>query len=116
MIGGATDFITSAQLPVYTFSGDTVANQSNCTGACLTAWPAVAPPAGATLTPPWSSFTRSDNGQAQLAYNGMPVYTFFKDSALTATGDGVQNFHLLHPPAATAPAPQPSSPPQSPIY
>lgn len=96
MLNGAPAFITAAQLPVYTFGGDTVANQSTCTGSCLAIWPAVAPPAGA-LPAPWSSFTRSDNGQRQLSYNGKPLYTFTGDSALLATGDGFQNFHLARP-------------------
>lgn len=102
-ISGAPTFITAAQLPVYTFGGDTTANQSNCTGSCLALWPVVAPPAG-TLPAPWTSFTRADNGQKQLAYNGMPLYTFVSDTALTATGDNFQNFHLAHPAAAVAPA------------
>lgn len=89
-------FITAAKLPVYTFGGDTIANQSACTGGCLAIWPAVAPPAGA-LTAPWASFVRSDNGQQQLSYNGKPLYTFVSDSALMATGDGFQNFHLARP-------------------
>jgi predicted lipoprotein with Yx(FWY)xxD motif len=118
-INGAQTFVTAAQLPVYTFGGDTTANQSNCTGSCLALWPAVAPPAG-TLTAPWTSFTRADNGQKQLAYNGMPLYTFASDTALTATGDNFQDFHLAHPAAAAAPpaptaAPAPpATPPPSP--
>jgi predicted lipoprotein with Yx(FWY)xxD motif len=114
-INGTPTFITAAQLPVYTFAGDTVPNQSTCTGSCLALWPAVAPPAG-TLPTPWTSFTRADNGQKQLAYNGMPLYTFASDSALTATGDGFQNFHLAHPLAAapTAPSPAPTAAPVMP--
>lgn len=109
MIMGAPTFITSAQLPVYTFGGDTTPNQSMCTGGCLAIWPAVAPPAG-TLPAPWSSFTRSDNGQKQLAYNGQALYTFASDTALTATGEGVQNFHLAHPLATSQPAPPTQAP------
>ena len=108
-INGADTFITAAQLPVYTFGGDTVANQSACTGSCLALWPAVAPPAG-MLPAPWSSFVRTDNGQQQLSYNGKPLYTFVSDSALVATGDGFQNFHLARP-LATTPGPQPTPPP-----
>lgn len=100
-LNGAPAFITAAQLPVYTFGGDTVANQSACTGSCLAIWPAVAPPAGA-LPAPWSSFARTDNGQQQLSYNGKPLYTFTGDSSLMAAGDGFQNFQLARP-LATAP-------------
>jgi predicted lipoprotein with Yx(FWY)xxD motif len=106
-INGGLAFITAAQLPVYTFGGDTIANQSACTGGCLAIWPAVAPPPG-SLSAPWSSFVRSDNAQQQLAYNGKPLYTFVSDSALLATGDGFQNFQLARPLAGS---PQPTPPP-----
>lgn len=123
VLNGSPTFITSAQLPVYTFGGDTVPNQSACTGTCLTIWPAVAPPPG-PLPAPWSSFTRSDNGQMQLAYNGQPLYTFISDTPLHATGEGVQNFHQAHPLASASPAPTmppaapatPAPPPPGPIY
>jgi hypothetical protein len=53
----------------------------------------------------------------QLAYNGQALYTFVSDKALTATGDGVQDFHLAHPLATTAPQPQPQpTQPPSPTY
>jgi predicted lipoprotein with Yx(FWY)xxD motif len=103
-LNGGAAFVTAAQLPVYTFGGDTVANQSMCTatGGCLAVWPSVAPPSG-TLPSPWSSFTRSDNGAVQLAYNGAALYTFTGDKPGVATGDGVQNFHLARPIAAGNP-------------
>ena len=103
-LNGGTAFVTAAQLPVYTFGGDTVANQSMCTvaGGCLAVWPSVTPPAG-TLPTPWSSFTRSDNGALQLAYNGAALYTFTGDKPGVATGDGVQNFHLARPVATGTP-------------
>jgi predicted lipoprotein with Yx(FWY)xxD motif len=107
-INGAPAFITAAQLPVYTFGGDTLANQSACTGSCLALWPPVAPPTG-TLPAPWSSFARADNRQQQLSYNGQPLYTFVNDSALTANGDGFQNFQLARPLAT--PQPQITAPP-----
>ena len=110
VINGGPAFITAAQLPVYTFGGDTVANQSACTGGCLALWPAVAPPTAA-LPSPWSSFTRSDNGQQQLSYNGKPLYTFATDSALLATGDGFQNFQRARPLAGSQPTPQPQATP-----
>ena len=97
-LNGAAAFVTAAQLPVYTFGGDTVANASACTVAsgCLAIWPAVAPPAG-TLPTPWASFTRSDNGALQLSYNGAALYTFASDKPGVASGDGVENFHLARP-------------------
>ena len=103
-LNGAPAFVTSGQLPVYTFGGDTVANQSSCTaaGGCLGVWPPVAPPAG-TLPTPWAAFTRADNGQMQLSYNGAALYTFVSDSPGVARGDGVENFHLSRPLAAGSP-------------
>ena len=105
MIGGSPAFVTSSQLPVYTFGGDTVANQSACTGSCLQIWPSVAPPAGIALTSPWASFRRADNGATQLSYNGMALYTFVSDSPGVARGDNVQNFHLARPASSSTPAP-----------
>jgi predicted lipoprotein with Yx(FWY)xxD motif len=102
-IDGAPTFVTSSDLPVYTFDGDT-ADKSNCTGGCLAAWPSVPPPAGA-LSAPWSSFTRSDNGQKQLAYNGAPLYTFTGDSPGVSTGNGTEGFSLARPLASVTPAP-----------
>ncbi len=100
-------------MATYFFGGDTVADQSNCTGGCLVVWPAVAAPAGVTLSAPWSSFKRTDNGVTQIAYNGKPVYTFASDSQPgVATGDGVQNFHIARPDAAAAtPTPAPTATP-----
>lgn len=97
-LNGGPAFVNSAQLPVYTIGGDTVPNQSACTVAsgCLAVWPSVAPPSG-TLPAPWTSFTRSDNGAIQLAYNGAALYTFTGDKPGVATGDGVENFHLARP-------------------
>jgi predicted lipoprotein with Yx(FWY)xxD motif len=107
MIDGSAVFVNSAQLPVYTYSSDTAGN-STCTGGCLAAWPAVLAPSG-TLPTPWASFTRGDNGQVQLEYNGKPLYTFVADSADTANGNGdvVGNgtFELAHPLADPTSAP-----------
>ena len=95
-LNGGPAFITSSNMPVYIFGGDTAPNQSACTGGCLAVWPAVAPPGG-TLTPPWAAFTRGDNGTVQLSVNGRALYTFASDSPLVARGDNVENFHLARP-------------------
>jgi predicted lipoprotein with Yx(FWY)xxD motif len=95
-INGAPAFVTSANMPVYIFAGDTTANSSTCTGTCLSTWPAVAPPSG-TLSAPWASFTRTDNGTVQLSVNGHALYTFVSDSPLVARGDNVESFHLARP-------------------
>jgi predicted lipoprotein with Yx(FWY)xxD motif len=95
-LNGSPAFVTASNMPVYTFGGDTTANQSNCTGGCLQVWPAVVASSG-SLPAPWASFTRSDTGTVQLTYKGQPLYTFASDSPGVANGDGVQNFHLARP-------------------
>jgi predicted lipoprotein with Yx(FWY)xxD motif len=103
-IDGGPAFVTSAGRAVYTFDGDTSADQSNCTGSCAAVWPPVTPPGG-SLASPWSSFTRSD-GSTQLAYNGQPLYTFTGDRQPDeATGNGVQGFHLARPESSATPTP-----------
>jgi hypothetical protein len=106
--------VTAAGFAVYIFTGDTTANQSNCTGGCLAVWPAVLAPAGALPTP-WTSFTRADNGQIQLAYNGQPLYTFVSDTQPgVATGVGVEGFELATPlPSTPAPTATPTAAPTS---
>jgi predicted lipoprotein with Yx(FWY)xxD motif len=96
VLKGSPAFVTANNMPVYTFGGDTTANQSTCTGGCLQIWPAVAAATG-TLPAPWASFTRGDNGMLQLSYKGQPLYTFASDSPGVANGDGVENFHLARP-------------------
>jgi predicted lipoprotein with Yx(FWY)xxD motif len=105
-IDGGAAFVTSSDLPVYVSAADSK-DVSNCTGGCLSVWPAVAPPSGA-LPAPWSSFKRSDNGKLQLAYNGSPLYTFAQDSPGVSSGNGVNGFSLARPlAAATAPTATP---------
>jgi predicted lipoprotein with Yx(FWY)xxD motif len=108
-IGGSPAFVNSSQHPIYVFSGDTT-NHSNCTGGCLSIWPAVPAPSG-TLPAPFASFTRADNGAHQLSYNGAPLYTFVSDTQPdVATGNGVEGFSLARPSTATpAPTPSPSN-------
>ncbi len=106
-VNGSPGFVTSSGMATYFFGGDTVAGQSTCTGGCLAIWPAVAAPAG-TLSAPWSSFKRADNGVVQIAYNGKPIYSFVDDTTPgVATGDGFQNFHIARPDASN-PTPTPT--------
>lgn len=64
---------------LYTFDNDT-AGVSNCTGGCLTNWPALIAHAGAVATPPYSLITRG-SGEKQWALNGMPLYFYVGDTA-----------------------------------
>src|ERR1700690_1733791 len=75
-------------MTVYTFSKD-VANRgtSDCTGACITRWPALTIPAGSTpaggsgVTGTLGTITRADDGSTQVTYNGLPLYFFSGDAA-----------------------------------
>lgn len=64
---------------LYTFDNDT-SGVSNCTGGCLTNWPALIAHAGAVATAPYSLITRG-SGEKQWALNGMPLYFFAGDTA-----------------------------------
>jgi predicted lipoprotein with Yx(FWY)xxD motif len=82
---------------LYTYGGDT-SGVSNCTGACVANWPAYQD-TGATTGLPTnvSTIKRSDNGETQFTYKGMPLYTFKSDSQGQVTGDGVANFKVAKP-------------------
>ena len=81
-------------MTLYTSNKDT-AGVSNCTGTCITNWPAYGPktmtaqntwPTGVTV------ITRSD-GTFQYALNGMPLYYWIQDKAPgDTTGNGVNGF------------------------
>ena len=98
-IGGAPALVdANSGLALYTSDGDTVANQSSCTGGCLVIWPSHAASANETASGNFTIFKRSDNGTLQWAYKGKPLYTFVQDTAgANGTGDGVQGFHLARP-------------------
>lgn len=86
-------FSTPDGLTLYVTDGDTVANQSTCIGDCSIAWipfsatePLALPPG---VPGELTLFDRED-GSSQVAYNGMPLYTYNADSGPGSTlGDGV---------------------------
>ncbi|MEJ0073406.1 MAG: hypothetical protein WDN27_05000 [Candidatus Saccharibacteria bacterium] len=93
---------------LYTYNADTN-GASNCTGSCLTAWPAYVDKGSTSNLPAGvSTITRSDNGQAQYTYNGLPLYYFVSDGSGQVTGNGVQNFSVAKPAAASSSSPQSS--------
>ncbi len=95
--------------PLYFFNGDST-NKSNCTGSCLSNWPAYTAKAStASLPSGITTLTRSDNGQVQYVYNGHPLYFFTGDSGTQVTGNGVQNFSVAMPSSAAASQPSSSS-------
>jgi|HubBroStandDraft_1064217.scaffolds.fasta_scaffold20859_3 predicted lipoprotein with Yx(FWY)xxD motif len=106
-VEGSPAYVNAAGFVTYVYSGDTVADESTCTGGCLAAWPPVAAPAG-TLPTPWSEFTRTDDSVVQLTYNGKPLYTFASDTTPgVETGDGVAGFSVARPSTTPAPGPTP---------
>lgn len=84
---------TSDGLTLYVTEGDTVANESTCTGDCAIAWIPFTANEPLSLPPgvpgELTMFDRED-GSTQIAYNGMPLYTYNVDDAPGSTlGDGV---------------------------
>lgn len=83
--------------PLYTYNADTN-GASNCTGSCLANWPAYTAQGSTDNLPAGvGTITRSDNGQTQYTYNGMPLYYFTGDSNGRVTGDGVEDFSVAKP-------------------
>jgi len=82
---------------LYTYNSDT-SGVSNCTGSCLANWPAYQDTGATTGLPAGiSTIKRTDNGQIQYTYNGMPLYYFTGDSGTQVTGNGVENFAIATP-------------------
>lgn len=92
--------------PLYTYNADT-SGVSNCTGSCLSDWPAYQPTSTlANLPSGVGTIKRTDNGQTQYTYNGMPLYFFTGDTDSKVTGNGVENFSVAKPSSS----PQSSTP------
>lgn len=83
----------SSGKPLYTLS-------ESCTGSCASAWPALTvtrgtkPTAGAGVIGTLSAVMLAD-GKYQVTYNGLPVYTFVKDSPDHVTGQGIEGFSVV---------------------
>lgn len=86
-------FSTPEGRTLYVTDGDTVANQSTCTGDCSIAWipftatePLALPPG----VPGELTLFHREDGTSQLSYNGMPLYTYNVDDTPGSTlGDGI---------------------------
>ncbi len=82
---------------LYTYNSDTT-GVSNCTGSCLTDWPAYVDKGSTSNLPAGvGTLKRSDNGETQYTFNGMPLYYFISDSTGQVTGNGVENFTVAKP-------------------
>ncbi|HEX7521217.1 MAG TPA: hypothetical protein VF441_04070, partial [Acidimicrobiia bacterium] len=87
--------VTSAGKTVYTLSNNGASVP--CTGSCLTVWPAVLLPAGATRATGGEGVTGLGDiaaaGGQQVTVDGKPVYTFSVDTSPGDTkGDGITSF------------------------
>jgi predicted lipoprotein with Yx(FWY)xxD motif len=79
---------------LYTYDMDT-SGTSNCTGSCLSTWPAYQDKGSTTNLPKdVGVIKRPDNGQTQYTYNGKPLYAFASDQVGQATGNGVASFSI----------------------
>jgi predicted lipoprotein with Yx(FWY)xxD motif len=97
---------------LYTYTGDTT-GVSNVSGQLLANWPAFT--ASAPLTLPsgvggaLSLITRSDGSQ-QVAYNGLPLYTFVRDTAPNVVnGQNVGGFVVAKAQVSSAATATPSA-------
>ena len=89
-------------MTVYTFTKD-VANSgaSACSGGCLTKWPALTVPAGATpsagagVTGTLGTITRADTAALQVTYNGLPLYFYAGDHAAGDTNGSYPGWNLV---------------------
>ena len=88
-----------AGMSLYVFDRD-VANsgKSVCNGPCATNWPPLLAKPGDKASGDYSIITR-DDGKAQWAYKGKPLYLWINDKKPgDKTGDGVNNvWHLAKP-------------------
>jgi len=98
---------------LYTYNGDK-SGVSNCTGSCLATWPAYTDKGSTSNLPSGvSTIKRTDNGQTQYTYNGMPLYYFVSDSSGQVTGSGVENFTVAKPSSSSSSQPSSSTPSNS---
>lgn len=111
---------TNNQMTLYTFDKDVAGNgASNCSGGCLTKWPALTvaagdtPTGGAGVTGTLGTITRADNSALQVTYNGLPLYFFANDKA-PGDANGIYPGWKAIVLAAAATAPPTSTAPVSP--
>lgn len=76
-------------MTLYTFAKDAKGSgKSVCNGMCATNWPPLLVDSSTTVSGDYSVITR-DDGKKQLAYKGMPLYFWVKDTKPgDKTGDG----------------------------
>jgi len=97
LVSKAGYFTDGHEMTLYTFDNDTK-GVSNCYDACATKWPPLIAEEGNELGEGFSLIDRKD-GNKQIAYNGQPLYLWFKDTKPgQTTGDGVKGvWHIAKP-------------------
>lgn len=101
-LDGKPNGLTDAKgMTLYTFDQDT-AGVSTCYDKCAVAWPPVWVPASTAVSGDWTLIDRKDAtgpaaGMKQVAYKGMPLYTWFKDKAPgDITGAKIPSWHIAY--------------------
>ncbi len=81
--------VGSNNMTLYTFAKDAAGSgKSVCNGPCAVNWPPLLVDASPVVSGDYSVITR-DDGKKQLAYKGMPLYFWAKDTKPgDKTGDG----------------------------
>ena len=73
--------------------------KGSCTGSCLSIWPPLLMPSGAT-TPTGAMCLATvpfgTAGQLQVTYHGKPLYMFSSDTGHSVDGNGVAGFKAAH--------------------
>lgn len=84
--------VGSNNMTLYTFAKDVSGSgKSMCNGPCAANWPPLLVDGNPTVSGDYSVITR-DDGKKQLAYKGMPLYFWVKDTKPgDKTGDGFLN-------------------------
>ena len=98
--GKSENVLTDAQgLTLYYHTTDTPT--SVCSGACAAAWPPLLLPSGTPGSPvslPGTLGVETNVNGRQVTYNGHLLYRWKNDtSAGQATGEGINNFHVVTP-------------------
>jgi predicted lipoprotein with Yx(FWY)xxD motif len=84
--------VGSNNMTLYTFTKDAAGSgKSMCNGLCATNWPPLLVDGSPVVSGDYSVITR-DDGKKQLAFKGMPLYFWVKDTKPgDKTGDGFLN-------------------------
>ncbi len=98
--GKSETVLTNAQgFTLYYHTTDTPT--SVCSGACAVAWPPLLLPSGtpgSSASLPGTLGVETNVNGRQVTYNGHPLYRWKNDaSAGQATGEGINNFHVVTP-------------------